>query len=281
MANKPVVLSAGALAEASSVQVGTLYDANGNIILATTPTASAVNYFTVHNRAAGNPPYFEAVGSDTNIAIGLLPKGNGAIYVYQPSGAVTLQADGTDANVDINLITKATGVLKANGLPVKAFSMIRQHTSYTLSNSAAAQKLFNGSTNGRVTLPVGAYRFNCLISLSSMSTTSGNSAFSLAGTATLGAILMDAIGRDGATDAVGTRDGVTTATAAFPASMQTGTTSAGQQSRITGTFEVTVTGTVIPTITLANAAAAVVAAGSYFECWYLGATTTTSIGAWD
>jgi len=57
--------------------VGSLRDANDLILIAPTATASAVNYFTMANSAAGQPVVFGAAGSDTNISIQLLPKGLG------------------------------------------------------------------------------------------------------------------------------------------------------------------------------------------------------------
>ena len=67
-----------------------------------------------------------------------------------------------------NLTTPAAGAIEYDGnelffspaasdrrvLACEAF--IRQHAAYTLTNSAAVQKLFNGSTNGALTLPVGS-----------------------------------------------------------------------------------------------------------------------------
>lgn len=51
--------------------------------------------------------------------------------------------------------------------------------------------------------------------------------------------------------------------------------------RITGTFRVTTAGTIIPSISLVTAAAAVVIAGSCFRIWRAGAENVNSVGAWD
>jgi hypothetical protein len=51
---------------------------------------------------------------------------------------------------------------------------------------------------------------------------------------------------------------------------------------VKGTFEVTTAGTFIPSFTLATAVAtAVVAIGSYFQCYSVGAATATSVGNWS
>jgi hypothetical protein len=58
-----------------------LLDANGNSIVAFTPTASAVNGITVTNAATGAPSTvtISATGSDSNIRLALLPKGTGEV----------------------------------------------------------------------------------------------------------------------------------------------------------------------------------------------------------
>jgi hypothetical protein len=165
-----------------------------------------------------------------------------------------------------------------------AVMMCRQHAAYALTSTTSFQQLFNASTNGRITLPVGTYRFNCMYSLSSMSATAGNGTFGLGGGATLANVLWYAIGRDGSANVFATLDGfMSTAAAGAGAAtnMHTGQTATSLQDFISGTFEVTVAGTVIPQFSLLTAAAAVVAAGSFFECWSVGATTVTTIGAWD
>src|SRR5574343_1116983 len=48
---------------------------------------------------------------------------------------------------------------------------------YTLTSTTSAQKLFNNTTNGRLTLPTGVYEFECFIYLTTMSATSGNGQF--------------------------------------------------------------------------------------------------------
>jgi hypothetical protein len=159
----------------------------------------------------------------------------------------------------------------------------RLHATYTLTNTTAVQKLFNASTNGAVTLPIGAYLFDCLFSLSSMSATSGNASFSLAvGTAVIANELMYAVGIDGLTATAAAQTGSTAVTAAFPASMVTAGTAAGMQASVHGSFEVTTQGTVIPSIALVTGAAAVVAIGSHFRCYPIAAAAaTTTIGNWS
>lgn len=64
-----------------------LTDTNGNELLKTTTTASAVNEITLVNAATGNPPEFQATGGDTNIGIKLTPKGAGVVNLSNTSMA--------------------------------------------------------------------------------------------------------------------------------------------------------------------------------------------------
>lgn len=162
---------------------------------------------------------------------------------------------------------------------------IRQHASYTLSNVGTEQQLFNAVAGGTLTLPVGTYFFECLFALTSMSGTSGNAAFSIkgGGAATLAAVLYHATGLDtGTVTNVGNLNGgISTASLMANASGVTAGTGTTMHAMIQGTFEITGAGTIIPSITLVNAAAAVVAAGSYFRCRNMGTNGVLSVGRWS
>lgn len=67
--------------------VTSINDSNGNEIIKTPATTSAVNELTITNAATGNSPDIAATGGDTNIGITLTPKGTGALTlnrIYQP-----------------------------------------------------------------------------------------------------------------------------------------------------------------------------------------------------
>ena len=94
--------------------------------------ASAVNYIVAQPSATGSPVYFAPAGSDTNVAIGLTSKGNGAINFYTnntaqlqfqithtvsavnflditggaTTGPVTIRANGSDTDVSIQYVAK-------------------------------------------------------------------------------------------------------------------------------------------------------------------------------
>jgi len=162
---------------------------------------------------------------------------------------------------------------------------LRQDATYTLTSATTAQKLFNASTNGRITLDVGTYEFDIIVALTSMSATSGNATFDLSGgTATLGTILWHGMGRDAAADAAtGTYAGSYSVDATLVAApLVTAATTTAAFFKIEGTFEVTAAGTVQPRILLQTAAAAVVTAGSYMRVTKISsANNTTAIGLWD
>lgn len=154
---------------------------------------------------------------------------------------------------------------------------------YTLTSTTSVQKLFNWSTNGALTLPTGVYRFRSMIYLTTMSATSGNGSFRVkgGGTATLARILYHVTGIDNTSPLnVGTRTGSAAVVENSAASMVTAGTGTGLTAIIEGFFDVTVTGTIIPSIALVTAAAAVVKAGSFFECERVGDTATAASTGW-
>lgn len=162
-------------------------------------------------------------------------------------------------------IEMAYGVLAAN---------------YTLTNTASVQQLFNWSANGAVTLGTGRWSFEIGLYLTSMSSTSGNAQFSLGGTATMTNILMNGHGFDsGNALNTGARTGFGGTTAAPGVGIATSGTGTQLLTTIHGVFRVSASGTVIPSIALADAAAAVVNAGSWARFWKLGDDET--LGTWS
>src|SRR5690606_10972430 len=94
------------------------------------------------------------------------------------------------------LLEKASA---AEILAYLGFAHCRLDADYTLTSQTAAQKLFNTTANGALTLTTGVYRFESLLFLTSMSATSGNADLSIlgAGTATLAGQSQATTGRDG------------------------------------------------------------------------------------
>jgi hypothetical protein len=180
-----------------------------------------------------------------------------------PSG--TFEYDGAAAYVTPT--TSQRGVILSD-------QFILQQGAYTLTSQTAAQKLFNPTTNGTVTLTAGTYAFDCGFSLSSMSATSGSFGFAFGGAATF-TQYWNAIGQKGATTTQMTYN--TTANTSL-AVASTGTSGSAQ---INGVLVVTVGGTLIPQVSLTQAAAAVVGIGSYFRIRPLGSSSVTNVGNWS
>lgn len=163
---------------------------------------------------------------------------------------------------------------------------IQQNATYTLTSNTSQQKLFNASTNGALTLPIGTYRYEALLYLSSMSNTTGNAAFGIlgAGTATLATgVLSQALGADAASAAGGVAAGSSYWIGnTSAASMVTPQTAAALGVSLRGTFRVSAAGTIIPSITLVTAAAAVVNINTYFMCRRISTSdTATTYGPWS
>ena len=113
-------------------KIGTsIDDTNGNEVIKTPATASAVNEITVTNAAAGNDVSVTATGDDTDIGIKIKGKGAGKVKL----GAAELQFPNTDG---------ADGqVIKTNGSG--ALSFVDQ-TAPNSSFSVTAGQAFTGAT---------------------------------------------------------------------------------------------------------------------------------------
>ncbi|WP_424363610.1 collagen-like triple helix repeat-containing protein [Methylocystis parvus] len=160
------------------------------------------------------------------------------------------------------------------------YAWARLQSDYTLTSQTAAQKLFNVSTNGEITLETGIYEFECYFSLNSMSTSSGAFGFAFGGAATF-TFAFDTIAAKVANQATATGTFYATQyNVAANTAIVAASTSAVGYARIRGTINVTSQGTVIPQVSLGVAAAAVVKAGSYIIIRKLGAADAASGGTW-
>lgn len=209
-----------------------------------------------------------------------------------------LLASSTGADVTLPLVASAdaglapasgggtTNFLRADGSWAAPATIYYGHlqADYTLTSATAAQRLFNWSASGALTLPTGVYRFWSMIYLTTMSATSGNGSFQLlgAGTATLARVLYDVVGIDSTTPLnAAAKAGSASVTQNSVASMVTAGTGTGMVASVRGYFDVTAAGTIIPSIALVTAAAAIVKAGSFFECERVGATAAAASAGWS
>jgi hypothetical protein len=178
--------------------------------------------------------------------------------------------------------TNVAGLQTALGGKESATAWAMLTADYTLTSTTAVQKLFNTTTNGALTLETGVYEFRAFYYLDAMSATSGNAAYSLAGTAVTDRWGQFVAGLDSTTPlAAGARNGTAAVTSATPASATVAATGTGQVVQISGMFRVSTAGTIIPSVALVTAAAAIVKAGSWFAVTKVGTSAQASAGAWS
>lgn len=162
---------------------------------------------------------------------------------------------------------------------IMAEQIILLQSAYTLTSQTAAQAMFNTPAGGQVTLTTGTYEFECFYSLSSMSASSGSFGFALGGTATKTQFFWSLAAKASPLATTTAANSTYNVTAANTALSAASVNTVGY-ANISGIINVSVSGTVIPQVSLGVAAAAVVGIGSYFRIRPIGSTTVTSVGAW-
>jgi hypothetical protein len=170
-----------------------------------------------------------------------------------------------------------TGATSQRGAVLVDQYLVLQSTN-TLTNNTSAQALFDVTGSGQVTLVAGTYEFECQFSLSSMSGSSGSFGFALGGGATFTQYWWSLANK--ATLATAAAGQVTYNTAANT-TIATASTATVAFARIHGVVIVSVGGTLIPQVSLTQAAAAVVGIGSFFKIRALGGAAATSSGNWS
>ena len=216
-------------------------------------------------------------------------------------GDITCGAGTTTANplsfiAGTNLTSPANGSVEYDGnalmftpsstsrgaIPAVQFCALT--ASYTLTSTTALQKIFNTPSNGSLTVTASTrYMFEGLLSVASMSATSGNAKFDIigAGNAAFTSTFWCAIGLDattiGSAVAVG---GSGTATNVSSGNIITAASGTAMFALLKGQFRVNTGGTIIPSIGLTTAAAAVVQPDTYFSCWPVSSSSAVSLGNW-
>ena len=191
---------------------------------------------------------------------------------------------------ELMLVEDAGVQHKVTASAVLGSSFTMTQSAYALTNTAGTlQKIFNGSTNGALTLVTGTYVFELMLYITGMSATSGNVGFSLvgAGTATIGAAaraLFQSVGVDNTTpgNAIAQNGVNTQGTIGNITPLQIAGTGTALASRIHGAFDMTGGSTLIPSITLANTGTApTVQPGSYLLIRRVAPTATATVGNWS
>jgi hypothetical protein len=164
---------------------------------------------------------------------------------------------------------------------------------FTLTSTASAQKAFNATTNGQITLPGSSgYLLEAEYLLTNTGTVSHTWAVLFAGTASLTALDFNARGRSGATSqltlAADSSASQSNAAGALPTTalvMTAASTSATENVLISirGTLRINAGGTFIPQIqaSAGPTGTSKMLRGSYIRLTPIGSDSATSLGAWS
>ena len=105
-----------------------IYDENGNEVIKTPATTSAVNEITVTNAATGNSPSISATGGDDNLDLLLVAKGTGVVKaggVAVATGTIPVKASGAEITTGTDDAKFATAkALKDAGLNTRLASKV-------------------------------------------------------------------------------------------------------------------------------------------------------------
>lgn len=198
------------------------------------------------------------------------------------AGALLTTPEVGALELDANCLYGTTDAGNRGYIPIKHF--IRADATRTFTSNTSSQPIFTSPANGRITLEAGLYRVEGLLAFTAMEAAgASNRLINLlgAGTATIAAWLWQAFGQDQTVGTVGAVGGSWMTTSTSPASIITGVANANMIINIQGTFEVTAAGTLIPSTTMAVAAASVLSIGSYLMFERMGSTSVVSVGQWD
>lgn len=275
-ANQSITLSGAVTGSGSTAITTSLANSTVGISnLSATGTPSATTYLR------GDNTWATVSGGSFN---GVLAAGTATVAPldFTTSGAVlkTTPLAG-DFEADSNGISYYSHADSSRGvMDVQQF--ISLTGTYTLTSQTAAQKLFNSTTNGAISVKAATtYSFECFYTLSSMSATSGSFGFAIGGTATLTSIGWTSQAIKATTQTTAATLQTTYNTTAANTTIVTASTQTGGYAKITGIIRVNAAGTIIPQVSLGIASAAVVGVNSYFRIIALGTNTVTSVGNWS
>lgn len=149
----------------TSPKIGTaILDTNGNEVIKTPATASAVNEVTITNSATGNHPIVSATGGDTNIDLLLRSKGTGSArhsgtydgwvdanetWTYASASTITIPAGGASryAKGDRLKFTQTTVKYAVVITVADTLLTIAVNNDYTVANAAITANYYSHEMN--------------------------------------------------------------------------------------------------------------------------------------
>jgi len=233
------------------------------------PTVGAGEYFYATLTATSGAFEIVKVTSRSTDTLGIVRAQEGTSAVGFPSGSI------------VELRITAQGITDAINDSTLNSTFIVLTSANTLTSQTAAQPIFDGGggpTNGAITLSTGTYFFECGVSLTNMSSSSGSFGFALGGSATITQSWRSSAAKP---------SGLATATAVEQTfsttantTLVTANTNTVGMAYINGVIRVTSAGTVIPQVSLSVANAAIVGTNSYFKAYRAGDSSVVSLGDW-
>jgi len=240
------------------------------------------------------------VGTDANVAGNAAVTGTATITGATTHGAGTTSAAPINLTSGTNLTTAAAGAIEYDGKVIygTAVASSRQiftteqiqvlSGNYTLTDTASAQKAFNASTNGALTLAGSTtYEFEGQYIITNTGTNAHTWGVLFGGTGTITSATMMVRGRTGTTSAAtftadlsGYTTDITTVLVSTASS-----TSATEFVILSlrGILRVNAAGTFIPQVKLSATTGGTITmlANSFIRFWPIGSNTVTNVGNWS
>ncbi len=200
--------------------------------------------------------------------------------MHYPTGVLTTTPVAGDSEYD-GVVLYDTTVASERGVRAGTQIITTQGSAYTLTSQTAAQALFNVPTNGAVTVGGSrTYQFECQFNLTSMTANSFGFGFAIGGAATLTFIKWWSLANKAVLATPAAPQATVNVTAANVLIVTASTATVGW-AYIKGVLRINAGGTIIPQVSLGEAAAAVVGLDSYFSLTPLGSSTMVSVGNWS
>jgi len=267
---------------------------SGSMIFATdsTGTSNDIQFFTNGFNQAKSSVELIIKGLTGNIGVKVqnptaalhLPIGTAAANTAPlkfSSGTVQTTPEAGTQEYDGKVFYGTAEASQRGVMPNEQFVILTSNYTTPTGSNNTLKQAFNTTTNGALTVAGNTtYLFECLLNISSMSNNSGNLQFGLGGTSTKTRTNYMAIANKQSL-AVQTASSHTFGTVATAVIITASNTTTTGYAYIRGSLVIGTGGTLIPSIALSQAAAAVVQAGSYFKLTPIGSNTVTQIGNWS